>query len=431
MMQDSKILTAIDVGTTKVCTIIAKKLDSGRFEVLGHSLVPCNGLSKGNVDDVIATQRAVSQSLQEAQQKAGIKVTSAHVGVTGSHVSFENRFDTMDWVGKHGVITEDDLSRVPETVATASKTFGRKVIHAIPVSYTLDGSPGIKNPMGMHTRHMEVETHLVSGSTTLLDRLIGAVEHSGVKVESLVLEPLASSEAVLTLEERIKGAAVIDIGGGTTDVMVFQGGSIAYSAVIPVGGFQFTNDICLTYNTPYEDAEEAKLNFAHTEPDTVGSLEEITLPVAGRSIGLKVPRRDLCQLMRERAMELMRLIMLKLKEADKLDVADFQLVLTGGASNLAGLEQMIKRTLTSNVRIGVPEAHTGIPKELQSPQFSTGVGILIWARSQQPTAEAYYKVNGNGNGHSKAEHLEMKEPVAVGDGRTSGPSRFFKAFRRS
>lgn len=430
MMQDSNILTAIDVGTTKICTIIARKSDSGRLEVLGHSLVPCNGLSKGSVEDVLATQRAVSQSLQEAQQRAGVKVTSAHVGVTGSHVSFENRIDTMDWVGKHGVITEDDLSRIPETVATASKTFGRKVIHALPVSYTLDGSPGIKDPMGMHTRHLEVETHLVSGSTNLMDRLISAVENAGVKVESLVLEPLASSEAVLTLEERAKGAAVIDIGGGTTDIMVFYGGSIAYSAVIPVGGFQFTNDICLTYNTPYEDAEEAKINFAHTEPDTVGLLEEITLPVMGRSTGLRVPRRDLCQLTRERAMELMRLIMLKLKEADKLDVTDFQLVLTGGASNLSGLEQMIKRTLTSKVRIGVPEAHTGVPEALQSPQFSTAVGILLWASSQKPAKEAHRGHNVS-NGNGKTAHAERKEPVAVGGGRSGGPSRFFKAFRRN
>lgn len=424
MMQDTRILTAIDVGTTKICTVIGRKSETKDIEVLGYSIVPCDGLKKGNVEDSLATQMAVQDSVREAERKAGVKVTSAYIGVTGSHVTFENRHDTLDWVGKHGVITGKDLIRVPESVASSTKIFGRKVIHAIPISYSLDGKQGIRDPLGMHTRYLEVETHLVTGSEAALDRLEKAVESAGVHVEGLVLQPLASSEAVLTPEEKVKGVALVDIGGGTTDIMVFKGGSMIYSAVIPVGGFQFTNDICLTYNTPYEDAEEVKLAYANTEPDTVRMQEEVTLPVLGRSTGLKVPRRDLCQLTRERAKELMRLIVLKLKDAGVANVSNFRLVLTGGAANLSGLQDMIKRSITGNVRLGVPDTFPGVPEELQAPSFATAVGILMWASSQQPSNG--YVANGNGNGTNGVTKEQQKEPANANNSK----SRLFNPFRR-
>lgn len=420
MMQDTRILTAIDVGTTKICTVIGRKSKSKDIEVLGYSIAPCDGLKKGNVEDSLATQMAVQDSVREAERKAGVKVTSAYIGVTGSHVTFENRHDTVDWVGKHGVITAKELNHVPESVASSTKIFGRKVIHAIPINYSLDGKQGIKDPLGMHTRYLEVETHLVTGSEVSIDRLETAVESAGIHVDGLVLQPLASSEAVLTPEEKARGVALVDIGGGTTDIMVFKGGSMIYSSVIPVGGFQFTNDICLTYNTPYDDAEDAKLAYANTEPDTIRLQEEVTLPVLGRSTALKVPRRDLCQLTRERAKELMRLIVLKLKDAGVSNVSDFRLVLTGGAANLSGLQDMIKRSITGNVRLGLPDAFPGVPEELQAPSFATAVGILVWASSQQPSNG--YVANGNGtNGVAKERE---KEPA------NNSKSRFFNPFRR-
>lgn len=425
MMHSSKIITAIDVGTTKVFTLIAGVNDAGFLEAMGHSVVPCSGLAKGNIEDIVETQRAIRESVEQAQNDAGVRISSAYVGITGAHISFENRKDVLDWVGSHGVITDHDINRVPETVANASKQLGRKVLHALPISFTLDGEEGIKDPMGMHSDRMEVETHVVTGSSMAVDRLVRAVESAGIKVDGVVLDSIASSESVLTPAERAKGTAVIDIGGGTTDIIVYKGGTISYSAVIPVGGFQFTNDICMTYNTSFEAAEEAKVTQCTTEPDSVRPHEEITLPVLGRVAGLKIPRRDVCQLTRERAQELMRLIMITLKNADVTDFENFSLVLTGGASNMDGLEDMIKRTLTRNVRTAAPNGFMQIPLGLQQPEYATGFGILLWGSQQRPMTETTNRAtNGHSNGNKNG--APNREPVAAGGGK----SRFFNPFRR-
>ena len=427
MMQSSRIITAIDVGTTKIFTLIASVTDAGSMEALGHSVVPCNGLAKGNIEDVLETQRAIRESIEIAQRQAGIQIKSAYVGITGGHISFENRRDILDWVGSHGVITDEDIKNVPDMVASASKHIGRQVLHALPISFTLDGEEGIRDPMGMHSNRMEVETHVVTGSSMAVDRLIRAVESAGIKVDGVVLGSIASSESVLTPLERAKDTAVIDMGGGTTDIIVYKSGTISYSTVIPVGGFQFTNDICMTYNTSFEAAEEAKLTQCSTEPDSVRPHEEITLPVLGRVAGLKVPRRDICQLTRERAQELMRLIMITLKDADVTDFDNFQLVLTGGASTMDGLEDMIKRTLTSNVRTAAPNGFIQIPAGLQQPAYATGFGILIWG-AQQPSVTASLNGATSSSGYSNGSRngSDTRDAVTTGGGK----SMFFNPFRR-
>jgi cell division protein FtsA len=418
MMRDAKTIVAIDVGTTKVCTIIGQQSESGSLKILGYGVVPSEGLRKGNVTDIEATERAVRASVEIAEKRAGVKVESAYVGVTGSHVSFENRNDILDWVGKRGVITGDDLIRVPQKIAASVGDLGREVIHALPMAYSLDGKQGIKDPLGMHSDRLEVATHVVTASPTLTHRLVQAVENAGIKVESLVLEPLASSEAVLTREEKEAGVALADIGGGTTDVVVYRNGSIYFSSVIPVGGNQFTNDISLTYNTPYASAEATKLAFAHTEPETVRPDEEVHLPVVGRTTELKVPRHELCQLTRERGQELVRLIKLKLEDAKVGDITKFRLVVTGGGSALPGLEGLIQRVLTRHVRTGLPNGYVDdVPDDLITPAHATGVGILLWA-ANQPTAEVSNGTNGSSN---RATREVSRNGGAV--------SRFFKQMR--
>ena len=312
-----------------------------------------------------ATRRAIRASVEEASKSAGVFIRSAFIGVTGAHVSFENRRNPVRWIGERGVITADDLERVPQEVASAGADAGRKVLHAIPMSYSLDGGEGIRNPLGMHTRYVEVETHVVTGASSLIDKLVEAVEGAGLTVEQLVLEPLASGEAVLSPQERAQEVALVDIGGGTTDLVLFRNGTLCHTAVIPVGGHQFTNDICVTYNTPYEAAEAAKLRYADTDPFASRTQEEVSLPVSGRKIELRVQRSDLCQLARERAQELVRLIQIKLQEAEIADITRLRMVLTGGTANLPGLKEMVQRTLTKHVRVGVPDGRGGIPDEFK------------------------------------------------------------------
>lgn len=396
-MADATIITAIDVGTTKVCTIVGKKTGPTNLAVLAYSVVPCDGLKKGNVADIAATERAIRASVADVEQKAGLSIQSAYVGVTGTHVAFENRSDTLNWAGKRGVITNEDLTRVPQKVASESRASGRKVIHAIPMTYSLDGKEGIRSPLGMHTNQLKVETHVVTGASYVVNNLVEAVEKAGIKIESLVLEPLASSLAVLTQEEKEHGVGLIDIGGGTTDVVVFKNGTIQYTSILPVGGYQFTNDISLTYDTSYFAAEEAKLKYAHTEPNNVHPNDEVSLPILGRTTALKVPLRDICQLTRERAQELVRLIKLKLEDAGIDDISNMRLVITGGASALPGLKELIQRSLTVHVRIGVPDGCGDLPDELKAPAFATSTGILLWAADQHKP-ETARATNGVSNG---------------------------------
>ena len=416
-MQNSKVFAAIDIGTTKVLTVIGRKAYDGRVEVLGHGLAPCSGVRRGVVEDVHATQVSIRSSVSKAESASGTHVDTAFVGITGMGVTYEKRLDTIDWVGEHGVITANDVEKVPTSVVKSGMNgnhFGRKVIHAIPRAYSIDGRIGVSDPMGMHTSKVDVETHLVEASEVEINRLTQAVEGAGIKVESLVLEALASSESVLTQEEKVRGAALIDIGGGTTDVMVFANGSMQYSSVIPVGGYQFTNDICVVYNTTYEAAEQLKLARTGVLPDPAKIHEEITLPLSGGNTAIKVSLHDICQLTRERAQELTRLIVFKLRESGLRDLTGYRVILSGGASGLDGFQELFARNTAATVRIGAPLGYLGVPRELQTPMCSTGAGILLWAANQhdddpKPRAIGAGKrgrrqpaQSVNGNGHAAA-----------------------------
>ncbi|HBD84487.1 MAG TPA: cell division protein FtsA [Dehalococcoidia bacterium] len=410
MIQDSNIIMAIDVGTSKVCTIIARREGGRRFSVLSHSVVPSQGLQKGIVTDISATQSVIRESATKAARQARATVKEAYVGVTGSHVNFENRLDELDWAAKRGVITPADIRRVPTSVAAASAEPGRKVLHALPRNYILDGQSGIRNPLGMHTSQVKVETHVVTAAAMFIDKLNQAVRQAGVSVRELVLEPIASAEAVLTVEERESGVALVDIGGGTTDMVVYRQGTVLYNAALPIGGFQFTNDICLTYDTTYEAAEAVKLEHGTTDPASLGAIADVSLPLAGRVSNRTVALRDLSQLLRERAQELVRLIRIKLTESGYTEASEVRLVLTGGSASLPGLEDMIRRTITRHVRIGSPDDVPGIPDELRSPMFATSVGLLLWAIERQG---APGHVNHSNN------HETEEQP-------NRGVSRFFK-----
>ena len=370
------------MGTTKVCTIVARRVGDEQFRVVSFSVVPSRGLARGVVTDMPDAAEAVRACIQDAARQAALTVRTAYVGVTGSHVSFDSRSDLIGWAASKGVITRDDLDRVPFAVAKAGARPGRQIIHALPRNYTLDGQSGIKDPLGMHTRKLEVESHVVSADVSLVQSLTGAVERSGLEVEALVLEPVASAEAVLTERERYQGVVLVDIGGGTSDLIVFDRGAIELTAILPVGGFQFTNEICVTYGTDYAAAEAAKLEHGHTDTSIFGAADEIILPVPGRVRQRRVALQELSQLMRERAVELARMIRLKMTEAGIQDPGSANVVLTGGSSQLPGIDDLFKRQLTPKLRIGGANSSLDVPEALRAPEFATSVGLLRWALRQ-------------------------------------------------
>ncbi|MYC06551.1 MAG: cell division protein FtsA [Chloroflexi bacterium] len=424
-MDNSRIFAAIDIGTSKILTIIGKKLDGGRIEVLGHGEAPCSGVRKGVVEDVEATQFAVKKSVSKAESSSGMHVDTAFVGITGRGISYERRMDTIDWVGEHGVVTYNEVAKVPSSVRKSTNGYhtGREIIHAIPNTYSIDGKMDVSDPMGMHTSQVDVETHLVKASSWEVDKLTRAVEGAGVRIESLVLESLASCESVLTQEERFRGAALVDIGGGTTDVMVFQYDTSQYSSVIPIGGYQFTNDICVVYNTTYEAAEEVKVSRATALPNQTKIHEEVTLPINGGRASTNVSLHDICQLTRERAQELIQLIVLKLREGGIDDLTNYRIVLSGGASKLDGFHEVFKMSTGADVRVGAPPPYLGMPRELRTPMASTAAGILAWAAAQyddDPKPHAIGKKKNrrqqrefavNGSGHKDGSGSQRRSGI--------------------
>ena len=380
------IVTVIDIGTTKIATLVAQYSKSGSIEILGHSVVPCKGLSKGNVVDVTKTSEGISQSISILKQYYNLNIKSAFLGITGSHVNFEDRWDKLDSIGKSGVITREDIIKNP--LNQIDKNIANKsILHTIPIGYSVDGSDEILNPIGMHSTNLSVKTHIISASPSAVTKLIQAANESNIQSDGLILEPLASSHSVINESEKNDGVLMIDIGGGTTDLMFFKNKTVKYTAVIPVGGFHFTNDIASTYRIDSREAEYIKIKYGSATTNIKNNfVQEIEMKSKLSPEPIKVSHTELIRLTRERAEELVKLINIKIKPIDFENNPKYKIVITGGTSNLNGLSDLIARNITSNVRIGKPKIglnnlvkFKNIPEELKNPRFSTVLGMALWA----------------------------------------------------
>ena len=380
------IVTVIDIGTTKIATIVAQYSKSGSIEILGHSVVPCKGLSKGNVVDVTKTSEGISQSISILKQYYNLNIKSAFLGITGSHVNFEDRWDKLDSIAKSGVITREDIIKNPLNQADKNIT-NKSILHTIPIGYSVDGSDEILNPIGMHSTNLSVKTHLISASPSAVTKLIQSANESNIQSDGLILEPLASSHSVINESEKNDGVLMIDIGGGTTDLMFFKNKTVEYTAVIPVGGFHFTNDIASTYQIDSREAEYIKIKYGSATTNIKNNfVQEIEMKSKLSPEPIKVSHTELIRLTRERAEELVKLINIKIKPIDFDNNPKYKIVITGGTSNLNGLSELIARNITSNVRIGSPKIglnnvvkFKNIPEELKNPRFSTVLGMALWA----------------------------------------------------
>jgi cell division protein FtsA len=370
-----KIISAIDVGTTKICTIIANLDSGGNIQVLGVGLVPSHGMHKGMVVNVEEARESVAESVRRAEQASGLKVESVYVGVTGRHISSINSHGVVAIPRNDRLVRHEDLKRVLASAQQINVPDDRKILHAIPRSYTLDNQERIKNPVGMHGFRLDVETHIITAAIASVQNLVKCVRSVGVEIQDLILEPLASGEAVLTPEEREIGVILADVGGGTTDIAVFKDDSIYHTSIIPVAGYQVTSDLSIGLGLPFEIAEAMKRKYGNVYPDVLTKSQESTLSVED---GHSVSYRDLCNIIKVRMEELLRLILLEMPDSNYASLAPAGLVLTGGGSNLAGLEALARTTIRIQTRIGEPMGVYGITDILHDPAHSTGVGLLLW-----------------------------------------------------
>ena len=386
-MKKRNVLASIDVGTTKICTIIADTSDAGGIRVVGVGVSPSKGLHKGLVVNINEARESIRESVKKAEQAGDCKIDSAYVGVTGRHVASLNNRGVVAINRNDRMVRPDDLRRVISSSQSIKIPSDRKLLHVIPRSYAVDGQAGVMNPVGMHGFRLDVETHVITAAVTSIQNLVKCIRSIGIDIEDLVLEPLASSEAVLTEDEKQVGVILADIGGGTTDVAVFREGSIWHTSILPVAGYQLTRDIAIVLGLPFDVAEQMKRKYGSVLPVYEGQSENAALSQDGHGVSYQ----DLCDIVRARVEEIMKLILLEMPSSDYNVLVPAGLVLTGGSSNLSGMTVLGRDVLKLPVRVCVPNnSISGIADTLHDPAYATSVGLLLWGAKHESTQNWQY-----------------------------------------
>ncbi len=373
-----RVIVGIDVGTTKICVLVGELDRDGKLNIVGVGTCPSQGLRRGVVVNIEETVTSIAAALDRAERLSGKKIANAYVGIAGSHIESENSKGFVAISPSHRDIIQNDISRAIEVARAIPLTANREVIHVIPRGYVVDGQEGIKNPIGMSGFRLEVETHIITGSVSSIHNLIKCVHKAQVEIEDLVLEPLASSEAVLADGETDLGVALVDIGGGTTDVAVFSDGAIWHTVVLPIGGNLITSDIAIGLRLPFAVAEELKITYGHCDPKTIAEDDMIDLSQFMPDCNDLVPRKLLADIIQARVEELFNMVHDELKKSGYDGLLPAGLVITGGTAELPGILDVAGQALDLPARIGSPLGLHGLAESISRPAYATAVGLLLW-----------------------------------------------------
>ncbi|RLE39815.1 cell division protein FtsA [Candidatus Acetothermia bacterium] len=378
-MRKERVVVGLDVGTTKVVALVGNVID-GSIEIIGLGKAESHGLEKGVVVDIGRTISSIRKAVEEAENMADVKISSVYVGIAGKHITSINNSGTVSINRPDRIITEDDVRRVVETAQAIQLPPESEMIHIIPRQYIVDGQDGITDPVGMTGTRLEVDVHIVTGSITAVHNLVRCVEARGIGIEQIVLEPIASSLAVLSSAEKELGVVLMDIGGGTTDISVFRGGDIWFSKVIPIAGEHITNDITVGLQTPIEEAELIKKTAGTALVDSVSEDEKIEVATIGGDEKKTVSRKKLAKIIEPRVEELLDLAMQEVEDAGYRDLVPAGLVLTGGTSLLDGIVEFAAQRYGIPVRRGkIPQGIHGLRDIVESPIYATAIGLLRYA----------------------------------------------------
>jgi cell division protein FtsA len=379
-MSKENIIVGLDIGTTKIGCIIAE-LDSDRnVKIVGVGTSRSEGLRRGVVVNLEKTVISIGRAIEEAELMAGVEVRNVYAGIAGDHIRSINSHGVIA-VSRGGVeITRGDIGRVVDAAKAVAIPMDREILHILPQEFTVDDQKGIKDPSGMAGIRLEVDVHIVTGAVSSAQNLVKAIQQAGYQVRDLVLEPLASAFGVLTDDERELGVALVDIGGGTTDIALFHEGSIRHTAVIGLGGNSVTNDIAIGLRTPARDAERIKERYGAAMASMVDPDEEIEVPHMAGQGERRVSRELLASIIQPRMEEILSLAKADIKKTGWHDKIPSGFVLTGGASALPGTVELAERILSAPVRIGHPLGVTGLVDSVDEPRFATGVGLVIYGR---------------------------------------------------
>ncbi|HXV60091.1 MAG TPA: cell division protein FtsA [Vicinamibacteria bacterium] len=372
-------IVGLDIGTTKVTAIVAEITEEGRVDVIGIGSTESKGLRKGMVINLGQTVESIKRVVEEAELMAGVEVESAHVGLAGSHIKGFNSRAVVAITNKSREITREDVFRAIDAAKAISLPNDREIVHVIPQEFVVDGHDGIHDPTGMTGNRLEANVHIITASTTAMANVVTCINRAGMEVTETVLEQLAAAEAVLTPDEKELGVAFVDIGGGTTDLAIFDKGAIWHTAVLPIGGDHFTNDVAVGLRTPIQEAEKIKKKYGTALSTMVSEEDTIEVPSVGGRKARVLSRQLLADILQPRAEEICHLIYDEIRRTGYERVLNSGVVFTGGSASLEGLLEVADRIFDMPIRCGTPTGVGGLVDVIANPSYGTAVGLVLYA----------------------------------------------------
>src|SRR6478752_7486705 len=382
MARDNKdLIVALDIGTSKVACLVAELRADGSLEILGMGGHESKGLKKGVVVNIEATVAAIQRALEEAELMADCKISSAYVGIAGSHI---RSFNSTGMVAvKDREVGALDVDRALETARAVNIPTDQQILHVLRQEFIIDGQEDVREPIGMSGVRLEVKVHIVTGAVSAAQNIIKCVRRCGLEVHDLILQPLASARAVLSEDEKDLGVCLVDIGGGTTDIAVFTQGAIRHTGVIPIAGDQITNDIDMALRTPTKDAEDIKRRYGCALKQLADANQMLEVPGIGERGARQLSRQTLAEVIEPRIEELYSLVQAELRRSGYEELLSSGIVLTGGSSSMQGMVELGEEIFHMPVRIGQPQYYGGLAEVVRNPRYATAVGLLLLGLQQQ------------------------------------------------
>jgi len=386
------IIVGLDLGTTKVCAIVGEVKDDGRVDIIGIGNSPSHGLKKGVVVNIDSTVESIKKAVKEAELMAGVVINSVYVGISGDHIKGLKSQGVA--AIKNREVGAADIARAIDTARSIDIPGTQQILHVLPQEFIIDDQDGIKEPLGMSGTRLDVKVHIITGAVTAIQNIVKSCSRAGLDVHDVVLQPLASSRAVLTAEEQEIGVAVVDIGGGTTDMALFREGSLFYTGVLPVGGNHVTNDIMIGLRTPSSEAERIKIKHGCALSALVKHEDTIEVPSVGGRPPRLLSRQILCEIIEPRVAELFELVQQRLKSTGSEDMIASGVVLTGGTALMDGMQDAAEKYLGMPIRRGGPKNIGGLLDVVNSPIYATGVGLVLYGAENHRPASGRFQPGG-------------------------------------
>lgn len=378
--EDKNLIVGLDIGTSKIVTIVAELLPEGTLKVIGLGQHPSRGLKKGVVINIDSTMQAIQRSIEEAELMADCKIKAVFTGIAGNHIKSLNSHGMVKI--KDAEVSQTDVDRVVETARAVALPADQQILHILTQEFIIDGQDDVREPLGMSGMKLEVKVHIVTGAVAAAQNIVKCIKRCGLEVSDLILQPLASSIAVLTEDEKELGVCLVDIGGGTTDIAVFKNGAIRHTAVIAIAGDQMTNDIAVAFRTPTQSAEDIKIKYGCALRQLADPREVVEVPGVDGREARQLSIQTLAEVIEPRVVELYELVLQELRRSGMEEMIASGIVITGGSAMMRGMMELGEEIFHMPVRLGMPRYVGGLSEVISNPRYATGVGLILMGKQQ-------------------------------------------------